>query len=73
MQRKSVYVNDLPVGEASSWGEVNALLKLRGLGFIATPSAAEGPTGFFLYGTRSQRHTRRRPNGVADADEGNSL
>ena len=73
MQCKSVYLNDLPIGEASTWAEVDALLKVMGLGFVATPGAAEGPTGFFLYGTRSQRHVHPRPKTVGGAGEGRNV
>jgi hypothetical protein len=51
LPRKTVHVNDVPIGEASTWSEVRALLKAKGLSFLGRPGAAEGPTGFFLQGT----------------------
>ena len=60
LQCKTVHVNDVPVGQASTWDEVYELLKARGIWFLAKPGAAEGPTGFFLYGASAdgQRRTR---------------
>jgi hypothetical protein len=49
--RKTVHINDVPIGEASTWSEVRALLRAKGLSFLGQPGAAEGPTGFFLQGT----------------------
>ena len=50
---KNVYVNDVPIGEASNWTEAEKLLDKAGISFIGKPGAAEGPTGFFIYGTRA--------------------
>jgi hypothetical protein len=65
--RKTVYVNDVPVGEASTWREVHLLLRARGISFLGQPGAAEGPTGFFLQGTARTgiRERDRFGNGVA--------
>jgi hypothetical protein len=49
--RKTVHVNDVPIGQASTWSEVRALLRAKGISFLGQPGAAEGPTGFFLQGT----------------------
>ena len=49
--RKTVHVNDVPIGEASTWSEVRTLLKAKGISFLGRPGTAEGPTGFFLQGT----------------------
>jgi len=60
---KTVYVNDVPIGQASSWTEAEKLLSKAGISFIGRPGAAEGPTGFFIYGMRAisvQVRTGRR-------------
>ena len=57
--RKTVHVNDVAIGEASTWDEVRALLRAKGISFLGQPGAAEGPTGFFLAGTASS-HSQRR-------------
>ncbi len=51
MLKKTVYLNDQPIGEARTWGEVHALIKLRGILFMKKPGAAEGPTGFYISGS----------------------
>ena len=48
MQRKKVYIDDCLIGEATTWGEVHALMKARGILFINGPRGAEGPSGFYL-------------------------
>jgi len=48
---KTVYVNDEPIGRASTWREVYDLVAVEGFQFAAKPGAAEGPTGFYLHGT----------------------
>jgi hypothetical protein len=60
LHRKTVHVNDVPVGEASTWDETHALLRARGIRFLGKPGMAEGPTGFFLQGaaTHIQRKMR---------------
>src|SRR5689334_2936576 len=61
MQIKKVYVNDVLVGQASTWAEVHRLLGLQGVHFMGKPGAAEGPGAFYLSGTvsRSQeKHLR---------------
>jgi hypothetical protein len=47
---KTVYVNDEPIGRASTWREVYELIAVEGFQFAAKPGAAEGPTGFYLHG-----------------------
>jgi hypothetical protein len=51
MQKKKVYVNDQLIGEARTWGEVDALIRKQGLLFLNKPGAAEGPSGFYISGT----------------------
>lgn len=61
MQIKKVYVNDVLVGQASTWAEVHRLLGQQGVHFMGKPGAAEGPSAFYLSGTvsRSQeKHLR---------------
>ncbi len=48
---KKVYVNDALIGEASSWAEVQKLLKTKRIVFAGKPGMAEGPTGFYINGT----------------------
>lgn len=50
MRRKTVYVNDQPIGEASTWTEVYALIRACGIVFLGRPGAAEGPSGFYVSG-----------------------
>jgi hypothetical protein len=59
LRRKTVHVNDVPIGEASTWEDVRALLRAKGIWFLGKPGAAEGPTGFFLQGTTSIPDQRR--------------
>jgi len=59
MLRKKVYLNDQHIGEARTWGEVDALLKGKGILFLGKPGAAEGPTGFYVSGTFSKRVASR--------------
>ena len=59
LPRKTVHVNDVPIGEASTWSEVRALLRAKGIWFLGQPGAAEGPTGFFLEGTARSRVQER--------------
>ena len=51
MRAKKVYLNDILVGEATSWTEVRELLKAMGVVFVGNPGMAEGPTGFYVSGT----------------------
>ena len=47
---KTIYLNDIPVGRASTWAEVFALLRTKGVRFIGKPpGTAEGPTGFYVH------------------------
>jgi hypothetical protein len=58
---KKVYVNDVLVGEASTWAEVYRLLGLQGVHFMGKPGAAEGPSAFYLSGSVSraqEKHAR---------------
>ena len=65
---KTVYVNDVPIGQASNWREVEKLLSKAGVSFIGKPGAAEGPTGFFIYGTRAiSVHEHRNGTGKSIA------
>ncbi len=59
MQVKKVYVNDVLIGQASTWAEVHRLLGLQGVHFIGKPGAAEGPTAFYLSGVVSRSHEKR--------------
>ena len=59
MPIKTVYVNDVPIGLASTWGEAKKLLAKAGIAFIGTPGAAEGVTGFFIYGTQAYSRERK--------------
>ena len=62
MQRKTVYVNDLPIGQAATWAEADALLIRNGILFTAKPGKAEGPSGFHINGTTTEpRSLQRRP------------
>jgi hypothetical protein len=56
---KKVYVNDLLLGQASTWTEVYRLLGANGVHFIGKPGAAEGPTAFYLSGTVSRSSAER--------------
>ena len=55
MIKKDVYVNDQLIGEARTWGEVYALIKVRGILFVNKPGAAEGPSGFYVSGAFTRR------------------
>jgi len=57
---KTVYVNDVPIGSASTWTEARKLVDKTGIRFVGKPSAAEGLTGFFIYGTQSSCQERKR-------------
>jgi hypothetical protein len=59
---KTVYVNDVPIGLASTWSEAKSLITKSGISFVGKPSTAEGLTGFFIYGT--QRHAEERKGGA---------
>lgn len=48
LQMKIVHLNDVPIGQASTWREVYALLRQQRLEFIGKPGAAEGPTAFYV-------------------------
>ena len=51
---KKVYVNDVLIGQASTWAEVYRLLGVEGVHFMGKPGAAEGPTAFYLSGAIAQ-------------------
>jgi hypothetical protein len=61
-QRKSVYVNDRLVGEASSWAEVHTLIRIQRLSFISKPAAAEGPLAFYISGRPPPQRSSMTPN-----------
>lgn len=50
MPVKKVYVNDILIGQASTWAEVYRLLGTQGVHFMGKPGAAEGPSAFYLSG-----------------------
>ena len=52
MPPKTVYLNDIPVGEASTWKEAFALLKTKGVRFIGMPGLAQHSHGLARGGTR---------------------
>jgi hypothetical protein len=66
MLRKKVYVNDRLIGEARTWKEVYALIKMQGLLFAGSPRVAEGPSGFYVSGSLAGRSSigaaKQRPN-----------
>lgn len=62
---KKVYVNDMLIGEASTWAEVYRLLGVQGVHFMGKPGAAEGPSAFYLSGAIARRLEQR----VRSADE----
>lgn len=62
---KKVYVNDVLIGQASTWAEVYRLLGAQGVHFMGKPGAAEGPTAFYLSGSVSRAQGKR----VRSADE----
>ena len=49
MLTKTVYLNDIPIGQATTWTEAHAVLKAKGVRFIGKPGVAEGPTGFYVH------------------------
>lgn len=49
LRAKIVYLNDVPIGHASSWAEVYALVQGKCVHFMGKPGAAEGPTAFYLH------------------------
>jgi hypothetical protein len=55
MPVKKVYVNDVLIGQASTWAEVYRLLGAQGVHFMGKPGAAEGPSAFYLSGTVARR------------------
>jgi hypothetical protein len=67
MQIKTVFVNDVRIGEASTWGEVEALLAKVGIWFVGKPGAAEGPTAFFIFGSRAESRDCRSSAGRTSA------
>jgi hypothetical protein len=50
MPVKKVYVNDVLIGEASTWTDVFRLLRAKNVRFMGKPGAAEGPSAFFVNG-----------------------
>jgi hypothetical protein len=65
MPVKKVYVNDVLIGQASTWAEVYRLLGVQGVHFMGKPGAAEGPSAFYLSGVV----TRRVEDSVRSVDE----
>jgi len=61
MLTKTVYVNGVPIGSASTWSEAKSLVVKSGISFVGKPSTAEGLTGFFIYGTPSATERKGRP------------
>ena len=61
LQLKIVYVNDEPVGEASSWPEATALLAAKRILFAAKPGKSEGPRGFYLDGSTLAAEVEEKP------------
>ena len=59
MQVKKVYVNDVLIGQASTWTEVYRLLDVQGVHFMGKPGAAEGPGAFYLSGVVSRSREKR--------------
>ena len=57
MPRKKVYIDDCLIGEAATWVEVHRLVRAQGLLFANAPRGAEGPSAFYLAGTRVERST----------------
>jgi len=57
---KTVYVNDVRIGSASTWSEAKSLVTKSGISFVRKPSTAEGLTAFFIYGTQAICEERRR-------------
>ncbi len=55
MPVKKVYVNDVLIGQASTWAEVYRLLGVQGVHFMGKPGAAEGPSAFYLSGAVARR------------------
>lgn len=69
-QRKTVYVNHRPIGEAFCWADVNAMLATKRILFTAKPTKSEGPRGFYIDGMTAEdeariRHANRRDIGDA--------
>jgi len=56
---KTVYVNDVPIGQASTWTQVEGLLEKQGIAFFGSPGVAEGPTGYFIYGASAVAEDRK--------------
>jgi hypothetical protein len=56
---KKVYVNDVLIGQASTWAEVYQLLGVEGVRFMGKPGAAEGPSAFYVSGALAQRLEHR--------------
>jgi hypothetical protein len=63
----TVHVSDVPIGQASTWDEVHALLRAKGIWFLGKPGAAEGLTGFFLQGTGTRQSQERGQFGIGAA------
>ncbi len=61
---KKVYVNDVLIGQASTWAEVHRLLGVQGVHFMGKPGAAEGPSAFYLSGTTVSRTQEKRLRSV---------
>ncbi len=59
MRPKKVFLNDVLIGEALTWGEVRALLKSKSIVFVGNPGMAEGPTAFHVGGGLVKRSGQR--------------
>lgn len=68
IRRKTVYVKDLPIGQAATWAEAEALIASDGILATAKRGKAEGRTGFFVSSATTvarsvQRQAERRDSG----------
>jgi hypothetical protein len=50
LHEKTIYVNCRPIGRASTWVQVHALLGVKGVHFVDPPTRIEGRDGFYLQG-----------------------
>ena len=64
---KNVYVNDVLIGQASTWAEVNALLRAKKIVFVGRPGSAEGPTAFFIFGASLAAEAKQPESGTGTA------
>jgi len=54
MRAKTVYVNNVAIGEAATWDEVEELLRSKSIKFESEPETEEGPKGFFIRGVEAK-------------------